>query len=123
MKKKILWLGMFLSLLSAVSCGSEETADKSQVYNIYVMNKEETKIWANEYAAAGASREEVIEELLEQLTTAPERMEYKAPLSGNFKLLGYSLEEGQLILNFDEQYKAQPPTTEVPVVPETVHYL
>lgn len=113
MKKKILRLSVFLCLLFAVSCGDGEAEDKSQVYNIYVMNKEETKIWANEYVAAGISREAVIEELLERLTTAPERMEYKAPLSGNFKLLGYSLEEGQLILNFDEQYKAQPATTEV----------
>ncbi len=113
MKKKILLLGLLLCLLSVVSCGNEETMDKSRVYNIYVMNKDETKLSANEYAAVGESREEIIEELLDQLTATPERMEYKAPLSGNFELLGYSLEEGQLVLNFDERYKALPPTTEV----------
>ena len=113
MKKKILLLGLLLCLLSVVSYGNEETMDKSRVYNIYVMNKDETKLSANEYAAVGESREEIIEELLDQLTATPERMEYKAPLSGNFELLGYSLEEGQLVLNFDERYKALPPTTEV----------
>ena len=113
MKKKILLLGLLLCLLSVVSCGNEETMDKSRIYNIYVMNKDETKLSANEYAAVGESREEIIEELLYQLTATPERMEYKAPLSGNFELLGYSLEEGQLVLNFDERYKALPPTTEV----------
>jgi len=113
MKKKILLLGLLLCLLSVASCGNEETMDKSRVYNIYVMNKDETKLSANEYAAVGESREEIIEELLDQLTATPERMEYKAPLSGNFELLGYSLEEGQLVLNFDERYKALPPTTEV----------
>ena len=113
MKKKILLLGLLLCLLSVVSCGNEETMEKSRVYNIYVMNKDETKLSANEYAAVGESREEIIEELLDQLTATPERMEYKAPLSGNFELLGYSLEEGQLVLNFDERYKALPPTTEV----------
>ena len=113
MKKKILLLGLLLCLLSVVSCGNEETMDKSRVYNIYVMNKDETKLSAHEYAAVGESREEIIEELLDQLTATPERMEYKAPLSGNFELLGYSLEEGQLVLNFDERYKALPPTTEV----------
>ena len=113
MKKKILLLGLLLCLLSVVSCGNEETMDKSRVYNIYVLNKDETKLSANEYAAVGESREEIIEELLDQLTATPERMEYKAPLSGNFELLGYSLEEGQLVLNFDERYKALPPTTEV----------
>ena len=49
-------------------CGNEETMDKSRIYNIYVMNKDETKLSANEYAAVGESREEIIEELLYQLT-------------------------------------------------------
>lgn len=113
MKKKILLICMLSFLLSAVSCGNEETVDRSRIYNIYVMNKDETKLSANEYTAMGESQEEIIEELLEQLTTTPERMEYKAPLAGNFELLDYSMEEGQLILNFDERYKTQPPTTEV----------
>lgn len=113
MKKTVLFAGLMLCLLSAVSCGSEEEADKSQVYNIYVMNKEETKISANQYVAEGESQEEIIEELLVQLTETPERMEYRAPLAGNFELLNYSLEEGLLVLNFDERYKAQPVTTEV----------
>lgn len=113
MKKTVLFAGLMLCLLSAVSCGSEEEADKSRVYNIYVMNKEETKISANQYIAEGESQEEIIEELLVQLTETPERMEYRAPLAGNFELLNYSLEEGLLVLNFDERYKAQPVTTEV----------
>lgn len=113
MKKTVLFAGLMLCLLSAVSCGSEEEADKSRVYNIYVMNKEETKISANQYVAEGESQEEIIEELLVQLTETPERMEYRAPLAGNFELLNYSLEEGLLVLNFDERYKAQPVTTEV----------
>lgn len=77
------------------------------------MNKDETKLSANEYEVKGGSQEEVIDELLEQLTTTPERMEYKAPLSGSFELLGYSLDGGQLVLNFDERYRTLPPTTEV----------
>lgn len=113
MKKTILFLCLLLCLPFIISCGNEKEADRSRVYNIYVMNKEETKLFANEYAAEGESQEELIEELLEQLTAAPERMEYKAPLAGNFELLSYSLEEGLLILNFDERYKAQPATTEV----------
>ena len=46
MKKKILLLGLLLCLLSVVSCGNEETMDKSRVYNIYVLNKEDTKLSA-----------------------------------------------------------------------------
>ncbi len=113
MKKSGLLVCLLLSLFFAVSCGSAEEADRSRVYNIYVMNKDETKLSANEYEVRGGSQEEVIDELLEQLTTTPERMEYKAPLSGSFELLGYSLDGGQLVLNFDERYRTLPPTTEV----------
>lgn len=113
MKKSGLLVYLLLSLFFAVSCGSAEEADRSRVYNIYVMNKDETKLSANEYEVKGGSQEEVIDELLEQLTTTPERMEYKAPLSGSFELLGYSLDGGQLVLNFDERYRTLPPTTEV----------
>lgn len=113
MKKSGLLVCLLLGLFFAASCGSEEEADRSRVYNIYVMNKDETKLSANEYEVKGGSQEEVIDELLEQLTTTPERMEYKAPLSGSFELLGYSLDGGQLVLNFDERYRTLPPTTEV----------
>lgn len=113
MKKSGLLVCLLLSLFFAVSCGSAEEADRSRVYNIYVMNKDETKLSANEYEVKGGSQEEVIDELLEQLTTTPERMEYKAPLSGSFELIGYSLDGGQLVLNFDERYRTLPPTTEV----------
>ena len=113
MKKSGLLVCLLLSLFFAVSCGSAEEADRSRVYNIYVMNKDETKLSANEYEVKGGSQEEVIDDLLEQLTTTPERMEYKAPLSGSFELLGYSLDGGQLVLNFDERYRTLPPTTEV----------
>lgn len=113
MKKSGLLVCLLLGLFFAASCGSEEEADRSRVYNIYVMNKDETKLSANEYEIKGGSQEEIIDELLEQLTTTPERMEYKAPLSGSFELLGYSLDGGQLVLNFDERYRTLPPTTEV----------
>lgn len=112
--KKILWfLCLMLCLLGMVSCGEKEQVDRSQIYDIYVINKDETKISANEYEAENTDRDALIDELLAQLAVVPEKLEYKAPLTGNFTLLGYSLEEGQLILNFDEAYKEQPVTTEV----------
>lgn len=113
MGKKIWLLFLLLWMFAAVSCGREEQTDKSRVYNIYVINKEETKISPVEYTAEGFSQDEIIEELLSRLMTPSEKMEYKAPLAGSFELLGYSLDGGQLVLNFDEQYRAQPPTTEV----------
>ena len=106
-------LCLLLALLAAVACGGGEQADKSMVYNIYVLNKEETRIYSREYVAENTEQEALIEELLEQLLAPAEKLEYRAPLSGNFELLDYTVEEKQLILNFDEQYKGLPTTTEV----------
>ena len=49
MGKRIWFLLSLLCLFAAVSCGSEEQEDKSRVYNIYVINKDETKILPVEY--------------------------------------------------------------------------
>ncbi len=113
MKKKWVLAGLLLVLMAVVSCGSGEQTDRSRIYNIYVLNKEETRIYSKEYEAESTEQEALIGELLEQLVTTPEKLEYRAPLSGTFELLNYSVEEKQLILNFDEQYKGLPTTTEV----------
>lgn len=55
----------------------------------------------------------MIDELLAQMAVIPERLEYKAPISGNVTLLESILTEGQLTLSFDEAYKGLPTTTEV----------
>ncbi len=113
MKKKRILLCLAFLLLAVMSCGNREQTDEGMKYNIYVLNKEETRIYAKEYTAQSTGQEALIEELLTQLTETPEKLEYRAPLSGNFELLGYTLEEKQLVLNFDEQYKGLSPTTEV----------
>lgn len=113
MKKKLIFMLMIFCLFLTASCGGEEQVDKSRIYKIYDINKDETKIFSNEYVAENTGEEALIDELLTQLAATPEKLEYKAPLAGEFKLLSYSVEEGQLILNFDEHYKEQPVTTEV----------
>ena len=51
--------------------------------------------------------------LVQQMETGAEKLEYKAPLSGAFQLLGTTFSEDQLILNFDEDYRLQPVITEI----------
>ena len=45
--------------------------------------------------------------------TLPPKLDYKAPLADGFKLLGYTLENGQLTMNFDDKYKSMDITKEV----------
>lgn len=113
MKRMWILACLVFVVLGVVSCGGREEADRGMVYNIYVLNKEESRIYSREYVAESTEQEDLIEELLAQLVAPAEKLEYRAPLSGNFELLGFSVEEKQLILNFDEQYKGLPLTTEV----------
>ncbi len=102
--KFIAGLLLALMVMLITSCGSENT-DSEIVYRIYYVNKEETKIFSSEYISETQNTEALLDELLEQLGTTGERMEYIAPLANDFALLGYTLDNGQLTLNFDEQYK------------------
>lgn len=103
---------MALAVLVLGACGSE-TAVNGTIYKIYYVNKEETKIYSAEYDSETQDTEALLAELIEQLGTTGERMEYIAPLAGDFALLDYTLDNGQLTLNFDEQYKKMSVVREV----------
>ena len=91
-------------VMSVMACGSKPVVSGT-VYQIYYVNKEETRIFSVEYGSETKDTESLLSELLEQLGTTGQRMEYIAPLAGDFALLDYTLDNGQLTLNFDEQYK------------------
>lgn len=55
----------------------------------------------------------LVEELLVQLGTISEKLEYKAPLAAEYSLLEYNIAGEQLTLVFDANYRDQPITTEV----------
>lgn len=112
MKKKWLFLCLVFCLFAVTACGKEKKPEHGKAYDIYVMNKEETKVFANSYTTESVEQNELIQELLGQLSQTPDKLEYKAPISGSFKLLDYSVSEGQLILNFDQNYINQSITTE-----------
>lgn len=102
--KIIIGFLLMLSVMVMAACGSENTVNGT-AYQIYYVNKEETKIFSTEYDSETQDTEALLAELFEQLGTTGERMEYIAPLAGDFALLDYTLDNGQLTLNFDEQYK------------------
>lgn len=115
----LLWM---LCILPIILCGCQKE-EAGDVYRIYYVNPEETGIIYKEYRTETVSKELLIEELLIQLETIPEKLEYKAPITGNVNLKEYSISEDQLILNFDEKYRQQPVTTEILVRAATVRTL
>lgn len=106
------WL-IILSALLCVACGRESKPSGGRVYNIYYVDNNETKTLTREYASETTECQELLEELLAQLGTVPSKFEYKAPLASGFGLLGYTIDNGQITMNFDEHYKEMEPVREV----------
>lgn len=110
MKKRKKWFAVgliCLVMLVVISCGRRQGEEPETVYKIYYVNRDGTGVLYHEYATASTDTDTVLAELLGQLETVPERLEYRAPLAADFTILDYSLSEGQLLLNFDENYKNQ----------------
>ncbi len=102
-----------MGMMLLCACGRREEADNGNKYSVYYVNYDETGVISREYTSKTEEREELLEELLEQLSVTAEKLEYKAPLSGSVNLLGYTISEDQLILNFSESYRQLSVTTEV----------
>ncbi len=111
-KGKYLFTIVFLMILFC-ACGRSKEGVQAQTYKVYYVNSDETAIFSKEYVTQTTDTLDLIDELLAQMSVIPERLEYKAPISGNVSLLKSVLAEGQLTLSFDEAYKQLPVTTEV----------
>lgn len=114
-KRKFFWLGSLLTgmLILLCACGSGGTGGKGTAYQIYYVNNEETKIVPKEYRSETTDEEFLLEELLEQLAMISERLEYETPLAKEFTLMGHTLDNGLLTLDFDERYRDLRGTREV----------
>ncbi|MDE6738497.1 MAG: GerMN domain-containing protein [Lachnospiraceae bacterium] len=106
------WL-IIVSALFCVACGSESQPESGKVYNIYYVDNDETKTLAREYVSETEESEKLLEELLGQLREIPSKFEYKAPLASGFGLIGYTIDNGQITMNFDEHYKEMDRVREV----------
>lgn len=111
--KRIIAYVIFIMALLCTGCGGESDNENGKAYDIYYVNNEETNTVTREYISETEDTKKLLQELLAQLGTLPAKLEYKAPLAEGFKLLGYTLDSGQLTMNFDEQYKTMETTKEV----------
>ena len=113
-RKKAWWLFVIfcLALLSVPACQKREEK-KGDVYKIFYVNHDNTSVLYYEYTTESKDANVVIEELIGQMQTLPERLEYRPPLTGSFKLVSYNLAYGQLTLDFDEEYRNQEMITEI----------
>ncbi|MFA9378102.1 MAG: GerMN domain-containing protein [Lachnotalea sp.] len=94
-----------------VGCGNKQS-EVSQ-YNMYYVNKDETKIVQEPYTPQSTSTADVVDEFLLKLDENPENANYKKAKPDSVKLLNHSLEDKQVYLTFDEGYYDMSNVTEV----------
>lgn len=105
-KRRFIFCLVLLSLFALVGCKKEQE-EGSITYKVYYVNHDRTALQAEQYITRTTDADAVLSELITALSTVPEKLQYVAPLAEKFSLLDYRLQDGQLILNFDAEYKNQ----------------
>lgn len=97
---------LIMGLCLCTACGNRDAGREGTAYQIYYVNNDETKIVDREYVSGTTDTELLLGEMMEQLSTIPEKMEYETPLATEISLRGHTLDNGLLTLDFDESYKS-----------------
>lgn len=104
---------LVMVLILCTACGDRRKEQEGTSYKIYYVNTDETKIVDREYVSGTTDGERLLEELLEQLAHISEKMEYQTLLEKEISVVGHTLENGLLTLDFDEGYKNLRGTREI----------
>ncbi len=113
MRKRTGLFFLILLILTCVSaCGRDELKGEYR-YTIYYVNKEGTCVASEEYATdtSAEDKEALLRELMNRMRDTSEKPEYLSPLSESFQ--DYTLNEGQMNMDFSEAYMRQEPIVEV----------
>lgn len=101
-----------ISMILLASCGQEEKEEN--VYPVYYVSNSETRVEIHSHVMEADDPEKQLLELVECLGTNPEKLEYKAPFSMGFEVLGMEADEnGRLQIDVSAAYRELSVTTEV----------
>lgn len=99
-------------VLQLTACGSQSAADgssqtqdseQSGICQVYYINKEETTITATDFDGSQWTGEELCSQLITQMSTAPDSVEYKAPIDG-FTCNSVTLDGTLVTVDFSAEY-------------------
>ncbi len=114
--KRINFIVLFMVMMTSLSsCSGKNTEKPENVVQVYYLNNEESGIICQDYEVTADmdDTDAVVKELITQMQTMPEKLEYEAPIYGPISLLDYDYSGGLLTLNFDSTYMETDPTTEI----------
>ena len=104
---------MILVMILMCSCSRKEAVSENTI-QVYFVNTSETGIISQSYELASLHNpNEAVEELLGVLKVMPARLQYEAPISGDIDVIGYSLHDKLLTLNFNANYSNLDSTLEI----------
>lgn len=113
-KKRIQMFLLMLCLLGVLTaCGQQETEQEGKSYQIYCVSNDEAKLVSYTYQTQSEETAVLLAELLTQLETVPAKFEYEAPLDRGFHVVNYTLDNGLLTMDFDENYSGRETTVEI----------
>lgn len=113
-KRNMAVLLLMIGVLSLTACKKEEKHEEGgKEYQIYYLNKNETKITSVSYFSKEKDSLALTRELIGQLKTTPEDPELRTTISDSIELGKYEMEEGRLNIDFGLGYTKQEATTEV----------
>lgn len=114
-RNKLIYLiaAMILLAFCMTGCKNRSAEADSAEFQVYYINKQETKVVAEPYQCEGTTPEELIVELLAVLETDPSNTDLKKPIDVKTNVLDYSFDAGQLVIDFDENYHSSDASKEV----------
>ena len=105
---------MLMFVVSLTGCKKDENAvEGAMEYQIYYLNKNETKMTSVSYFSKEKDSAVLVEELFQQLEKTPEDPELRTTIASSMELRDYEVAEGRLNVDFGQGYMDQKATTEV----------
>ena len=105
---------MLMFVVSFTGCKKDEqTVEGEKEYQIYYLNKNETKMTSVSYFSKEEDCLALIDELFQQLEKTPDDPELRTTISSSMELGEYEMSEGRMNIDFGLGYMDQKATTEV----------
>ena len=105
---------VLMFVISLAGCKkNEQVAEGEKEYQIYYLNKNETKMTSVSYFSKEEDYQALVDELFHQLEKTPDDPELRTTILDFMELGTYELAEGRLNVDFGQGYMDQKATTEV----------
>ncbi len=103
-KSMILMTILVLCLLVLAGCGSQQEPEADNVYRVYMVNKEETKVSYYEVSTDVKKQTPILQILLEKLAEQPRDTYYRAAIPEGITHPGLTVSDETVYLDFGEDY-------------------